>query len=279
MPEKMTFAEFKRIYDEAVDLVLGRFTPQMQNEIALHNDGWRVGRMDLRRYLQASAERYFRAYCALQDGGARNVCDVGGMWGVFPLTLRRIGYPATMTEALRYYSQAFDEVFGLLSAEGVEIIDYDPFDPAAEPIGRFDFVSLMAVLEHYPHSPRHLLENVKRMLNPTGTCYIEVPNIAYWPKRIGLLFGETPLPDISEIYRSEVPFTGHHHEYTMRQLNEVTELAGLRITGRATYNYSIRSLSLRGAIRRPVVHFLGAIAYRLFPNTRELIAVRCRVSH
>ena len=179
----------------------------------------------------------------------------------------------------RYYSQAFDEVFGLLSAEGVEIIDYDPFDPAAEPIGRFDFVSLMAALEHYPHSPRHLLENVKRMLNPTGTCYIEVPNIAYWPKRIGLLFGEMPLPDISEIYRSEVPSTGHHHEYTMRQLNEVTVLAGSWITGRATYNYSIRSLSLRGAIRRPVVHFLGAITDRLFPNTRELIAVRCRVSH
>ena len=59
-------AEFKRIYDEAVDLVIGRFTPQMQNEIALHNNGWRVGRTDFRRYLEASAERYFRPYFALQ---------------------------------------------------------------------------------------------------------------------------------------------------------------------------------------------------------------------
>ena len=106
----MTVAEVKRIYDEAVYLVLGRFTPQMQNEIALHNDGWRVGRMDLRRYLQASAERYFRAYCALPEGGARNACDVGGMWGVFPLTLRKIGYPASMTEAPPYSVQAFHAV-------------------------------------------------------------------------------------------------------------------------------------------------------------------------
>jgi 2-polyprenyl-3-methyl-5-hydroxy-6-metoxy-1,4-benzoquinol methylase len=117
----------------------------------------------------------------------------------------------------------------------VEIFDYDPFEAEAALDRRFDVVTLMAVLEHYPHSHKILMKYISSLIRPDGKLYIEVPNIAYWPKRVSLLIGRTPLADI---YRSDVPFIGHHYEFTITELRELADLSGMKALAEDFYNYT-----------------------------------------
>ena len=70
----------------------------MQVEIAAHNYGWNPGLLDVKIYLQASSVRFYKAYQSFVGrGDVQTVCDVGGFWGVFSITLKELGYDVDVT--------------------------------------------------------------------------------------------------------------------------------------------------------------------------------------
>ena len=262
--------EFAALYREETRLVWARWTPAMQERIALHCRGWAPGRFDFSRYLEASLRRYYVAYRAFAKEPARTVCDVGGFWGVFPATLARIGYEVSLTESLRYYGDSFAPIFDHLAGRGVRVVDYDPFGDAAAPLAA-DLVTVMAVLEHYPSSLRRFMANVTAMLSPGGRLYVEVPNIAYWPKRVGLLHGRSPLADLEDVWDSAEPYLGHHREFTREDLRRLARLAGLAVLKEDAFNYSATGSAAARLLRRPV----ETLAMALFPATREVLCALC----
>ena len=269
----LSFSEFESVYQQTVREVYAYWTPEMQDEIAAHNYGWSRGLSQFDVYLERSVTRYYRAYLALKNAAnPERICDVGGFWGVFPLTLKRLGFDVTMTEALQYYSDSFQPLFAFLEAQELSVVDYDPFE-ADEPLpGRYDAIFIMAVLEHYPHSLRRFMGNVLCGLKPDGVLYIEVPNMAYLPRRLQLLRGHNPLPPIQHIFESQIPFTGHHHEYTMRELKDLAALCGLDAVTEDYYNYTI---SEKWSLRPYSIHF-NRLMHRFYPDTREVLAVACK---
>ena len=279
--DELAYSTFERVYLEVVGDLLASLTEEMQREIARHNIEWMPGRTDFHGYFLCSAGRYYRAYRAIVNGGACAVCDVGGFLGVLPVTLARLGVRAAMTETRKYYSDAFEPLFGKIERYGVALIDLDPFTEVAATDQRFDAVLLMAVLEHYPHSYRTIMENVARLLTSGGLLYIEVPNIAYWPKRWALLFGHSPLvaPDVK--YESRVPFIGHHNEFSAADLGSLVDLGGFEILNQQYYNYSrfvrhgmeelLWRLNPRGWREN-----MEDVIFALFPKTRECMSVACR---
>ncbi|HEX8749311.1 MAG TPA: hypothetical protein VF717_19200 [Pyrinomonadaceae bacterium] len=51
------------------------------------------GLFDFKSYPEASSVRFYRAYRQIRASGeSLSVCDVGGFWGVLPLTLKELGY-------------------------------------------------------------------------------------------------------------------------------------------------------------------------------------------
>lgn len=261
--------QFRQNYLRSVEDVLRFWTPEMQTEISRHNAGWKNGRTDFRGYLRYSELRYWTAFDMVSRNGSINTwCDIGGFFGAYPLALRRLGVDVAMTEALKYYSDSFSPLFAYLRQEGVEIIDHDPFENVSLDGRHFDVVSAMAVLEHYPHSQRHFMEFMRSIVAPTGRMYIEVPNIAFWPRRWALLNGRSPLPSAGDIYQSEVPFTGHHHEYTMQELHQLADLAKLQVVEEEWFNYSFVGPWIKRLISDP---FLTLMSYR--PSMRECLAV------
>jgi 2-polyprenyl-3-methyl-5-hydroxy-6-metoxy-1,4-benzoquinol methylase len=175
----LPFPEFDRIYQETVREVYGHWSPAMQERLAENCRGWAPDVFDFRNYLQASSERFYRAYRRLAELAPGNrVCDVGGFWGVFAVTLRALGFNVTMTESLGYYGDAFDPLFRAIETRGIVVVDYDPFAPDQRLSARFDAVTVMAVIEHYPHSLKPFLDNLKGLLGPSGIVHIGVPNIA-----------------------------------------------------------------------------------------------------
>lgn len=261
--------QFRESYQRCVEDVLRYWTPEMQTEISRHNVGWRKERTDFEGYLRKSELRYWIAIDMVSRNGPINTwCDVGGFFGAYSLTLRRLGIAVAMTESLKYYSDSFSPLFAYLRQEGVEIIDHDPFETDALGGRHFDVVSAMAVLEHYPHSQKRFLESMHSIVAPTGRLYIEVPNIAFWPRRWALLKGRSPLPPAEDIYQSEVPFTGHHHEYTMQELHQLAALAGLRVVEQECYNYSFVGPWIKRFVSNPFLTLMSCS-----PSMRECLAV------
>jgi 2-polyprenyl-3-methyl-5-hydroxy-6-metoxy-1,4-benzoquinol methylase len=181
-----------------------------------------------------------------------------------------------MTEALQYYDKAFDPLFEHIRKQGVNILDYDPFEQAPPFVEKFDFVSVMAVLEHYPHSLRQFMANASALAKKNGSIYLEVPNVAYLPKRVTFfLLGATPYTPVRQIYNSAVPFIGHHHEFTMAELKDVAELSGLKVTKEYFYNYWRGDYSAIGnVLRRPHEWLI----FTLWKSARECLAVVCKRS-
>ncbi len=269
----LSFREFDAIYRSSLDEVWPYWNETMQTEIARHCYAWGPGRTDFRDYLQLSSVRYFKAYTALASRPeSASVCDVGGFWGVWPITLRKLGHEVAMTETLRFYSNSFDELFNAIREHGVQIFDLDPFEPEPQIDVTFDLVTAMAVVEHYPHSLKVFVENLKKLTSSGGHIYFDVPNLAYWPHRVELLKGNSPLAALEDIYRSEVPFIGHHHEMTIAEMRRLAELTDLHIVHEEFYNYSLSGKNpLKLFLRHPVLF----TAITLIKDARECIALLC----
>lgn len=263
MSNKISFQEYQKIHNEIVDRVFEFWDLDMQAKISANNVGW-AAPYDFKNYLRRSAIRFYNAYLEIPPG-AQKVCDLGGFWGVMPLTLKELGYDAEMTEVKRFYDQSFDRLFDHIQSNGVAIRDLDPFNEPL-PTGSFDFISIMAVLEHIPDSLRYFLNNVRQALRSDAVVFADVPNIAYFFKRMDLLKGRSPLPDIMNIYNSGVPFIGHHHEFTRDEFHRVFAKAGLIARRTFRFNYSTE-LNFKFLLKHP----LGFMIMKLFPDSREVI--------
>lgn len=236
---------FGPVYREAVRDLAPFLTPDRLEVIARHNPGWRPERFDAVAYLETSEARYAAALAVFERNGGQaageelRVLDVGGFMGPLPLALVRLGARVTLSEHYAYYDGAFDELRDYLIAQGVEVWDLDLSEALGSPPDeRFDLVLAMAILEHLPSSPRPLLLNARGLLDEAGRFVVDVPNIAYWPKRVGLLRGISPLPAMADVYHAESPFTGHHHEYTAAELAQVLTWSGLAVEEVVTLNYT-----------------------------------------
>jgi len=273
--QSLSFQSFDAMYQDAVRFVLEHWTHQMQAELAAHCHAWGPGLFNFESYLHASSIRFYKAYCSFADeGSAQKICDVGGFWGVFPITLKTLGYDVTMTESLQYYGDSFNQLFEAVTQRGVRVVDFDPFEAEASLPERFDVITVMAVLEHYPHSLRGFMGNVSSLLSEDGRLYLEVPNIAFWPKRVNLMRGLSPHAQLSDVFKSEVPFIGHHHEFTIGELRELAQLSGLAVISENFYNYSPGGLfGLRGLLRHPI----QSLAFALLKDSRECLAVLCKI--
>lgn len=273
---KISFKKFDQIYQKVVEDIYSYWTPEMQQEISTHCYGWRLSNFNFNNYLRASSIRYYKAYNGIALlGKDLKICDIGSFFGAFPVMLRALGYDVTITEALNYYSKAFDPLFQYISEQGISIIAYDPFENGVKLTEHYDFITVMAVLEHYPHSLKIFMDNIKSLLRDKGILYIEVPNIAYWPNRIKLLFGKSPLSDIKDIYHSKIPYIGHHHEFTMLELKELLTMSGLIVISEDYFNYSWKLSSLKNIIRNP----LQGLANFIKKDTREILALACKINN
>ncbi len=93
--------------------------------------------------------------------------------------------------------------------------------------GYFNIILASDVLEHL-FDPYYFVRECSRMLRKQGTLMLHVPNIAYLPRRLNLLFGQFPTTS------DEVGWDGGHLHYftrsSMRKLLEIEGYNNIRIT-------------------------------------------------
>jgi SAM-dependent methyltransferase len=254
-------AEFElawQVTQEAIAGVEGRdMAPLARHSPALLGYDWRA-------YLGCSVARMVRVLRALRahvpPGG--RVLDLGSYFGNFAVLAARAGYAVEARDSYGRYGSVFDAEVRWQRAAGVEVIDHD----GGETRPPYDAVLLLGVLEHVPHTPRELLEFVNGSLRPRGVLVLDTPNLAYLYNRERLARGESVFCPIELQYGTQLPFEGHHREYTEGELRWLLSAIGHEVVELETFNYS--------QLARDSLEGDEALAWRRMeqdPSLREVI--------
>ena len=233
-------AAFESIAETIVD---ADFAPLARRSPALSGYDWR-------EYLRCSIARMVHAASALRRRGVRRgrLLDYGSYFGNFALMFARAGFSVDAVDSYRAYSQAFDGPTRLLTECGVRLLDFaDAGYDLAGFDGRYDVALCMGVIEHMPSSPRPLLETLNRVLAAGGVLVIDTPNLVHLYNRQKFARGESVLADIRAQYETELPFEGHHREYTIPELVWLLRRIGHREISVEAFNYSSYALGTLSA--------------------------------
>jgi SAM-dependent methyltransferase len=189
-----------------------------------------------------SVER-LQLYCELLDAGgvtARRgrVADLGaGLTGLAPL-LQALGARVTIVDDFggggsvdRQNPDAAHAILSRLRGRlGVEIVEQDllttPLPFADDSV---DVVTSFHCLEHLHHSPRGLMEEIRRVLRPGGRFVIGTPNAVNLRKRLSVFLGRTNLGELEEWYFDGSPYRGHVREPVVADLVRLCEWNGLGV--------------------------------------------------
>jgi ubiquinone/menaquinone biosynthesis C-methylase UbiE len=161
----------------------------------------------------------------LNETAPATILDIGTGRGIIPRFFARFGHRAV---TLDFPVTGSNEALDSAALEGVQGHECDcsserlPLDSNS-----VDCVYLVDVIEHFPHSPKFMLEEIHRVLRPGGIIIDSTFNSVRLTVRLKMLLGYSNWPRVNDFY--DVSFHGgHHHEYTEAELRFVHEQAGFQ---------------------------------------------------
>ncbi len=235
-------SEFDAAWD-AVQRTLAVIAHVDLSPLAAHSPGLRG--YDWTAYLRCSVARMVRTMEALRrqvPPGSR-VLDCGSYFGNFSRMLQTAGYRVDAADSYGRYGAVFDSVIASMRAAGIQIIDTTDAGVLDAHTETYDAVLAMGVIEHVPHTPRALLNTLSRVLRPGGVIVIDTPNLGYLYTRNKLAHGDSIFCPIQLQFDTEIPFEGHHREYTIAEIQWILGAIGQTDIEIATFNYSYYGLT------------------------------------
>ncbi|MGH3082232.1 MAG: methyltransferase domain-containing protein [Gaiellaceae bacterium] len=112
-------------------------------------------------------------------------------------------------------------------------VQHDLNDPDYPELELHDVVICSEVIEHLHISPVPVLRFLGDGLAANGRLVLQTPNATALPKRLRMLLGRNPYEPI----RDEPGNPGHFHEYTVGEVRDAVEAAGLEVERVVTANY------------------------------------------
>ena len=234
------FGRVAAVCREATAEVLGLLEGGGYENLARNSPG--LAGYDWRAYISLSVlrlARVARALTAHLPPGAR-VLDFGSYFGNAALLARKLGYEVSALNSYARYAPALEREQTHMIRNGVRVLDSSLTPTLLDHLDEtFEAVLLMGVIEHIPHTPKQILQHVATHLAEGGLLILDTPNLAYLYTRHALMRGESVFPDIRVQFHTELPFEGHHREYTRDEVAWMLNEVGLSVIETELFNYSI----------------------------------------
>ena len=185
------------------------------------------------RYVEYHARRYARLLAVAEQAastpGPLHILDVGP--NVQTALLRR-ALPHAVVDTLGF---AHPSVPPRPGESHIPFDLNDAVDERRRPVlpRRYRLVVLAEVIEHLHTPPAAVLGYLRDWLEAPGFVLVQTPNGAALHKRLALLRGRNPI----EPPRACRENPGHFHEYTLAELRDQVERAGLNVRWLRTENY------------------------------------------
>jgi SAM-dependent methyltransferase len=183
----------------------------------------------------------------------RDLLDIGGATGLFPVACKAAGFrrvvvvddfndPGDRARGVAHLRFALHDKYGVeaLTRDVLQGLDY---------VEEFDAVTSFDVLEHLHHSPKRLLHDAVRALRPDGMLVLAVPNCMNLRKRIAWPLGVGCWTSMHEWYEQPI-FRSHVREPSVADLRYIARDLGLRDTRILGRNWSGRLAT--GRVRRGI---------------------------
>jgi len=275
---------FDRLFDDPV----GRLVLQETNRLIALLPTYEPSRLDnhneafsrefFGNYLRQSAIRVLHLVEQLRIAGMTGgtVLEVGALFGQFAAALRRLGYDVTVVDRYKSQNGAFDEYVRYLRDIGIHVVEAERSSEAAmtAALGQFDAVISMAVIEHIPHTPRQFLMMLGSHVRPGGLLAVDTPNIARFWNRSYLTAGRSIHQDLATQFFCDIPYEGHHREYTAAEVVWMLEQTGCRDVRTSLYDYNILQFGeLAGD------HLEALLTMTVDPTYADMILAIGRVPH
>ena len=202
------------------------------------------------------------ARVADRPSGGLRILDVGPSFQTLAI---RDAWPEATVDTLGFENRLTPP------REGERHVAWDlaeaPWPERRPELGEYDFVVLAEVLEHLAAPPLAIFEWAASCLRPGGRLVVQTPNALALHKRLRALIGRNPLGAGGNL-TAGTHNPGHFREYTLAELAEVGEAAGLELESATIRNYFRHPSALARAYDRAT----GLLP----PGTRQGITVYLR---
>jgi hypothetical protein len=193
------------------------------------------------------------------DGADRRVLDIG--LSPFTALLRDYLHMPVDTLGLEPQSALRDSAHFQIDLNRLD----DPDCPPPR-LGPYDVIVFAEVLEHLSTSPLPVLRFLHGGLAERGVLIVQTPNAASLFKRLKLLVGRHPY----EMIRETRTNPGHFREYTLGELEQLTESAGFEtVVVFRRYYFDARFADVhesgRGGTPSPIVGMVKNVVYSALP--------------
>lgn len=169
--------------------------------------------------------------------------DIGTGMGIAPRVVNQLG--------VRSISVDWPVTGGMTAIETVREAGVEGYycEVGKEPIpladASADLVLMADVIEHLQHSPKPVLEEIKRILKPGGICLATTPNATRLTVRLKVALGFSNWPQVFDYYDKDF-HDGHHHEYTISEFKEVFKRSGFLEKDFILYEKLLRHVEVFG---------------------------------
>lgn len=176
-------------------------------------------------YLRTHARRYELLLRIAERIGPSTVLVVGPS---YESVFLRVAFPGSTVNTLGWQ----DHRFPLRQGEGHVEVDLN--DTASYPgLEPHALVVCCEVIEHLHVPPVPVLGFLATAVQLGGHLILQTPNATALPKRLRMALGRNPYDPI----RDDPGNPGHFHEYTVRELLDAVDAAGLQVEEHLTANY------------------------------------------
>ena len=214
------------------------------DDLTIHSPGLKG--YDWKSYIKLSAIRVAYAHHSLitADKTTGRILDLGSYFGNFSFALSRLNYKVDALDSYKKYGNAFSRITKQFKEENITVLDFQDigYDLNKIPSNSYDAILFMGVIEHLAHTPKPLLDAINRILKKGGVLIMDTPNLAYQYKRNIANTGGSSYPSIQDQFETQIPFEGHHREYTTQEIQWILKKIGHQIIFIDHFNYSYYSL-------------------------------------